>query len=71
MADRLNISHSADSIAVALHRALKATLVARIGIDEVRAATIGYLAAGPHVLTTYDTETLVEATLRQVVEKVG
>jgi hypothetical protein len=71
MSDRLNISYCADSIAAALHSALKRGLVTKIGIDDIRAAVIGYLAAGPHFLSEYDMEQLIEATLRKVVEKVG
>lgn len=71
MADRLSISYCANSIAAALHRGLKAGHVPKIGIDEIRAAVVGYLAAGPHVLSKYDTESLIEATLRKTVEKVG
>lgn len=61
----------ANSIAAALHRAGKAGTLTKIGIDDIRAAVVGYLAAGPHVLTKYDTEALIEATLRKTVEKVG
>lgn len=71
MTERLNISYCANSIAAALHRALKAGHVTRINIDDIRAAVIGYLAAGPHILSKYDTEQLIEASLRKVVEKVG
>ena len=71
MSERLNISYCANSIADALHRALRAGLISKIGIEDIRAAVIGYLAAGPHVLTKYDTESLIEATLRKTVEKVG
>ena len=71
MADRLNISFAANGIAAALLRAGKAGLLTKIGIDDIRAAVVGYLAAGPHILTKYDTEALVEATLRKTVEKVG
>lgn len=71
MSDRLNIPYCANSIAAALLRAGKAGYLAKIGIDDIRAAVIGYLAAGPHVLTKYDTEQLIEATLRKTVEKVG
>jgi hypothetical protein len=71
MSDRLNTSYCANSIAAALHRALKLGLVTKVGIDDIRAAVIGYLAAGPHILTKHDTEQLIDATLRKVVEKVG
>lgn len=71
MSDRLNISYCANSIATALHRALKAGHVTRINIDDIRAAVIGYLAAGPHILSKYDIEQLIDAALRKVVEKVG
>ena len=71
MSDRLNISYCASAIASALLRAGKAGHMAKIGIDEIRAAVIGYLAAGPHFLSKYDTERLIEATLRKTVEKVG
>jgi len=71
MSDRLNISFCANSIAAALLRAGKAGILPKIGIDEIRAAVIGYLAADPHVLTKYDTESLIEATLRETVKKVG
>jgi hypothetical protein len=71
MADRLNISYCANSIAAALFRAGKAGVLSKIGIDEICAAVVGYLAAGPHVLTKYDIEQLIEATLRKTVEKVG
>lgn len=71
MGDRLNISYCANGIAAALHRALKAGIVTKIGIDDIRTAVVGYLAAGPHILTKYDTEALIEATLRKTVEKVG
>lgn len=71
MSERLNISYCANSIAAALLRAGKTGLLAKVGIDDIRAAVVGYLAAGPHVLTKYDTEQLIEATLRKTVEKVG
>lgn len=71
MSERLNISYCANSIAAALHRAGKAGTLTKIGMDDIRAAVVGYLAAGPHVLTKYDTEALIEATLRKTVEKVG
>lgn len=71
MSERLNISYCANSIAAALLRAGKAGTLTKIGIDDIRAAVVGYLAAGPHVLTKYDTEALIDATLRKTVEKVG
>jgi hypothetical protein len=71
MGDRLNISYCANSIAAGLLRAGKAGVLTKIGIDDIRAAVVGYLAAGPHVLTKYDTDMLIEATLRKTVEKVG
>jgi hypothetical protein len=71
MSERLNIAYCANSIAAALFRAGKAGILTKIGIDDIRAAVVGYLAAGPHVLTKYDMEQLVEATLRKTVEKVG
>ena len=71
MGERLNIAYCANSIAAALHRSLKAGLLAKIDIYDIRAAVVGYLAAGPHVLSKYDTEQLVDAALRKVVEKVG
>lgn len=71
MSERLNISYCSSSIATALLRAGRAGIISKIGIDDIRAAVIGYLAAGPHVLTKYDTEALIEATLRKTVEKSG
>lgn len=71
MTDRLNISRCANSIAAALLHAGKAGILSKIGIDDIRAAVIGYLAAGPHTLTKYDMEQLIDATLRKTVEKVG
>lgn len=71
MTERLNISYCANSIAAALLNAGKSGILAKVGIDDIRAAVVGYLAAGPHVLTKYDTEALIEATLRKTVEKVG
>lgn len=71
MSDRLNISYCANSIAAALHGALKSGKLSKVGIDEIHGAVIGYLAAGPHYLSKYDTEKLIEAALRKVVEKVG
>lgn len=71
MSERLNIPYCANSIAAALHRALKAGHVVKVDYDDIRAAVIGYLAAGPHVLSKYDTEQLIEQALRKVVEKVG
>jgi hypothetical protein len=71
MSDRLNISYCSDSLAAALLQGGRAGHLAKIGIDDIRAAVIGYLAAGPHRLSKYDIEKLVEATLRKVVEKVG
>lgn len=64
-----NIFYSANTIADALHRALKRGLITKIGIEEVRSAVIGYLLAAG--LSEHDTERLIEATLRKVVEKVG
>src|SRR5262249_35389566 len=71
MSDRLNISYCASSIAAALLRAGKAGVLTKGGIDAIRAAAAGYFAAGPHNLTKYDTEKLIEATLRKTVERVG
>lgn len=71
MGDRLNIAYCANSIAAALFRAGKAEIITKIGIDDIRAAVVGYLAAGPHILTKYDTEQLIEATLRKTLERVG
>lgn len=71
MNERLNISYCANSIAAALLRAGKVGTLTKIGIDDVRAAVVGYLAAGPHILSKYDTEALIEAALRKTVEKVG
>lgn len=71
MSDRLNIHYCANNIAAALHRAAKMGLLTKIGIDDIRAAVVGYLAAGPHSLTKYDMKTLIEATVRKTVEKVG
>lgn len=71
MDERLNISDCANNIADALHHAGKKGILHKIGIDDIRSAVIGYLAAGPHVLTEHDTERLIEATLRKTVEKVG
>lgn len=71
MSDRLNISYCARAIATALLRAGKEGHITKIGIDDIRAAVIGYLAAGPHILAKYDVEQLIEATLRQTVERVG
>lgn len=73
MSDRLNISYCSSGIAEALLRAMKSKppVVTRIDIDCVRAAVIGYLAAGPHRLSPYDTQVLIDVTLRRVVEKVG
>lgn len=71
MSDRLNIAHCANSIAAALFRAGKSGHLTKIGIDDIRAAVIGYLAASPHILSKYDTEQLIEATLRKTVAKVG
>lgn len=73
MNDRLNISSCADSIAGALLRAMKAGHLTKIGIDDIRAAVFGYLVIGPrpHVISKYDIERLIEATLRKTVEKVG
>lgn len=71
MSDRVNIPSCAHCIAAALLRAAKAGLLTKIGIDDIRAAVVGYLAAGPHVLSNYDTEALITATLRKTVEKVG
>jgi hypothetical protein len=71
MSDGLNIPYCANSIAAALHRAGKVGILTKIGIDDIRAAVVGYLAAGAHVFTKYDTEALIEATLRKTVEMVG
>ncbi len=68
--ERLNIPYCASAVAASLHRALKAGQLAKVGIDEVRAAVVGYLAAGPYILSKYDVERLVEATLRKTVERV-
>jgi hypothetical protein len=70
MSDRLNLSYCANSIATALLRAGKAGQITKIGIDDIRSAVIGYLAAGPYSLSNYDTEELIEMTLRKTVEKV-
>lgn len=71
MTDRLNIPYCANSIAAALHRGLKGRRLTKVGIDDIRAAVVGYLAAGPHNLSQHDEEALIEATLRKTVEKVG
>lgn len=69
--DRLNIPYCATGIAIALHRAGKAGILTKIGIDDIRAAVVGYLAAGSYDLSKYDTEQIIEATLRKTVEMVG
>jgi hypothetical protein len=71
MSDRLNIPYCAAGIAAALIAAGRAGHLTKIGIDDIRAAVIGYLADGTYVLTKHDTERLIEATLRKTVEKVG
>lgn len=69
--DRLNIPYCASGIAEALLGAAKDGLLAKVGMDDIRAAVVGYLAAGPLLLTKHDTEALIEATLRKTVEKAG
>ena len=69
MSDRLNISYCANIIADALHRALKAGHITKIGIDDIRSAVIGYLASAEP--QEHDPEWLIQATVRKVVEKVG
>ena len=71
MSDRVNVSYCANSIAEALHVALKAKRISKIGIDEIRSAIIGYLAAGPFRLNDFDFDVLEQNTLRRTVEKVG
>lgn len=71
MDDRLNIAYCANAIASALLHAGKTGALSKIGIDEIRAGVVGYLAAGPHVLSANDLMQLIEATLRKTVEKVG
>lgn len=71
MSERINISSSAHDIAAALLRAGKAGHVSRIDIDCVRAAVVGYLAAGAHILPKHSVEQLIEQSLRKLVEKVG
>ena len=71
MSDKVNIPYCANSIAEALHAALRAKRISKIGIDEVRAAIVGYLAAGPVSLDDIDFNQLEERTLRRTVEKVG
>lgn len=70
MSNMFDISRSANCIAAALFRAGEERLLSKIGIDDIRAAVIGYLAAGPYILTKSRTEALIEATLRKTVYKV-
>lgn len=70
MKGQLNIPYCARSIATALLNALKAGTVAKIGIDDIRAAAVGYCASFPDVFSKEDLEKLVEATLRKTVELV-
>jgi hypothetical protein len=71
MSDRINISYCANAIATELHGALRTRRLPKIGIDEITAAIVGYLAACPHFASELDIERLIEATTRKVVEKVG
>ena len=63
------INPDAHNIATALHQALKDGLLAKISIDEIRAAVIGYLAG--EFPSRSDTERLIETTVHEVVELVG
>ena len=71
MSDKVNIPYCANNIAEALHAALNARRISKIGFDDVRAAVVGYLAAGPVRLDDIDFNQLEERTLRRTVEKVG
>ena len=71
MTDRLNIPYCASAISAALYHAVQNQRVAHVGIDDIRAAVVGYLSAGTCFLSDDDFELLVEASLRNVVEKVG
>jgi hypothetical protein len=71
MSDKVNISYCSNSIANALHAALRAKRISKIGIDDIRAAVVGYLSAGPVRLDDFDFQQLEERTLRRTVEKVG
>ena len=70
MSDKINISHCSNSIAKALHAALRAKRISKVGIDEVRAAIVGYFA-GLISIDDIDFNQLEKRTLRRTVEKVG
>ena len=71
MSDRPDIPRSADCIATALFLALRTGHLAKIGIDEIRAAVAGFLVGCPRTLTKNEAEQLVEVTLRKTIQKVG
>jgi hypothetical protein len=61
----------ASGIATALLQAMRDGTVAKIGIDDITAAVIGYMAASHLQPSRLQFANVVEATLRKVVEKVG
>jgi hypothetical protein len=69
--DRINIDYCADRLATALLRAGKDGHLTKIGIDDIRAAVVGYLAGSAHFLTKRRTEAMVEIVLRKTIQKVG
>jgi hypothetical protein len=71
MTTSLNYPFIASGVAIALHQALRDKLIAKIGIDDVRAAVVGYMAASHLHPTACQFEELVNVTTRKVVEKVG
>jgi len=71
MSDKVNIAYCSNSIAEALHAALRAKRIRKINIDDIRAAIVGYLAAGPVCLDDYDFKELEDRTLRRIAEMVG
>jgi hypothetical protein len=69
-AGSMDISHYASEIATALILAGKSQILVKIGIDDIRAAVVGYLAAKSYVTPTKpDVERLIDTVLRKILEK--
>ncbi len=67
----INTPFIASGIAAALVEAVRNHTVAKVSIDEITGAVIGYMAASHLQPSPLQFTNVVEATLRRVVEKVG
>lgn len=67
----INTPFIASGIANALYQAMENGVLCKVGIDDVNAAVVGYMAASHLTPSRLQFSNVVEATLRKVVEKIG